>query len=371
MSWRRYGRSLFISVTYVIQLSSCFLASPFFLSSPPSLATFNLSSGETMHHYSSKKRKISNIKEEEEEVYEECQDRISNLPDDILLRTLSFTHVKLAARTSVLSMRWRSLWTWHSSLDFSYWKSTQVDQCLNLHRAPKVRTFNIEKPVQNFYHDDSPNRLIASHRWVRFAATRKVEELSLVLPDEPFPSSLFECQTLSHLILKQGVFYFNGEFGGFKSLVTLCLEDVRIDKDVLNMMISECDLLENLKVADCRFGVMLLPKICAKNSPRLRNLEIIFDGTELRGIEVVAPGVLFISSRAGLRVPPWSYPRLSWEADAEGWRCRESSISCVKQKNLLIGDWLLRVQLGVSSFLYMRNMGRTFFCRFHISSSNK
>ncbi|KAJ8628128.1 hypothetical protein MRB53_021435 [Persea americana] len=148
-------------------------------------------------------------------------------------------------------------------------------------------------------------------------------------------------------------------------------EDVRIDKDVLNMMISECDLLENLKVADCRFGVMLLPKICAKNSPRLRNLEIIFDGTELRGIEVVAPGVLFISSRAGLRVPPWSYPRLSWEADAEGWRRRESSISCVKQKNLLIGDWLLRVQLGVSSFLYMRNMGRTFFCRFHISSSNK
>ncbi|KAJ8628123.1 hypothetical protein MRB53_021430 [Persea americana] len=211
----------------------------------------------------------------------------------------------------------------------------------------------------------------ASHRWVRFAATRKVEELSLVLPDEPFPSSLFECQTLSHLILEQGVFYFNGEFGGFKSLVTLCLEDVRIDKDVLNMMISECDLLENLKVADCRFGVMLLPKICAKNSPRLRNLEIIFDGTELRGIEVVAPGVLFSSSRAGLRVPPWSYPRLSWEADAEGWRCRESSISCVKQKNLLIGDWLLRVQLGVSSFLYMRNMGRTFFCRFHISSSNK
>ena len=153
--------------------------------------------------------------------------------------------------------------------------------------------------------------------------------------------------------------------------MTLCLEDVRIDKDVLNMLISKCDLIDNLKVADCRFGVMLLPKICANNSPWLRNLEIIVDGTKLKGFEAVAPGILFISSRAGLRVPLWSYPRLSWEADAEGWRCRESSISCVKQKNLLIGDWLLRVQLGVSSFLYMRNMGRTFFCRFHISSSNK
>ncbi|KAJ8628116.1 hypothetical protein MRB53_021423 [Persea americana] len=66
------------------------------------------------------------------------------------------------------------------------------------------------------------------------------------------------------------------------------------------------------------FGVMLLPKICANNSSRLRNLEIIFDGTKLKGFEAVAPGILFSSSRAGLQVPPWSYPHLSWEADAEG-----------------------------------------------------
>ncbi|XXG69556.1 hypothetical protein AAC387_Pa06g2390 [Persea americana] len=93
---------------------------------------------------------------------------------------------------------------------------------------------------------------------------------------------------------------------------------------------------------------MLLPKICANNSPWLRNLEIIVDGTKLKGFEAVAPGILFISSRAGLRVPPWSYPHLSWEDVAKGWRCRESSISCVKQKNLLIGDWLLQDHLALA-----------------------
>eukprot|EP00268_Persea_americana_P010641 TRINITY_DN1432_c2_g1_i2.p1 TRINITY_DN1432_c2_g1~~TRINITY_DN1432_c2_g1_i2.p1 ORF type:complete len:248 (+),score=37.83 TRINITY_DN1432_c2_g1_i2:527-1270(+) len=235
-----------------------------------------------MHHYSSKKRKISKIKEEEEE----DQDRISNLFDDILLHILSFMNVKFAARTSVLSMRWRSLWTWLSSLDFSYWKSMKIDQYLHLHRTPKVRSFKIEKSVGNFDWNAkvSSKQMEASHRWVHFAGMHEVEELSLGLPGEHFPVSLLECQTLSHLILKRGIFDFTGEFLGFKSLVTLCLEYVWIDIEVLNMLISKCDLLENLKVAECRFGDMLLPKICANHSSRLRNLEIIFLWNKLKRV---------------------------------------------------------------------------------------
>ncbi|XXG69539.1 hypothetical protein AAC387_Pa06g2381 [Persea americana] len=312
-----------------------------------------------MQHYSSKKRKISKIKEEEEE----DQDRISNLFDDILLHILSFMNVKFAARTSVLSMRWRSLWTWLSSLDFSYWKSMKIDQCLHLHRTPKVRSFKIEKSVGNFDWNAkvSSKQMEASHRWVHFAGMHEVEELSLGLPGEHFPVSLLECQTLSHLILKRGIFHFTGEFLGFKSLVTLCLEYVWIDIEVLNLLISKCDLLENLKVAECRFGDMLLPKICANHSSRLRNLEIIFDGTSLKGLEVVAPGILFISSKGELQVTPSIFPRFSWEADAEGWRCRESSISCVEEKNLLFADQLLRAKFESFSVWYMRII-----CRFQI-----
>ncbi|KAI8005574.1 F-box/LRR-repeat protein [Camellia lanceoleosa] len=44
------------------------------------------------------------------DVYEE-KDRISSLSDAILSHILSFMPIKCAARTSLLSTRWKSIWT--------------------------------------------------------------------------------------------------------------------------------------------------------------------------------------------------------------------------------------------------------------------
>ncbi|KAF5782341.1 putative F-box domain, leucine-rich repeat domain superfamily, F-box-like domain superfamily [Helianthus annuus] len=46
-------------------------------------------------------------------------DRLSSLPDDLILKTLSFIDTKHAIRTSVLSSRWRYIWTSTPRLDFS------------------------------------------------------------------------------------------------------------------------------------------------------------------------------------------------------------------------------------------------------------
>ncbi|MFS8019369.1 putative F-box domain, leucine-rich repeat domain superfamily, F-box-like domain superfamily [Helianthus anomalus] len=46
-------------------------------------------------------------------------DRLSSLPDDLILKILSFIDTKHAIRTSVLSSRWRYIWTSTPRLDFS------------------------------------------------------------------------------------------------------------------------------------------------------------------------------------------------------------------------------------------------------------
>ncbi|KAF5801687.1 putative F-box domain, leucine-rich repeat domain superfamily, F-box-like domain superfamily [Helianthus annuus] len=56
-------------------------------------------------------------------------DRLSVLPDDLILQILSFVGLKDAIGTSVLSSRWRYLWTSIPHLSFS---SQDSICCLNL-----------------------------------------------------------------------------------------------------------------------------------------------------------------------------------------------------------------------------------------------
>ncbi|MFS8030177.1 putative F-box domain, leucine-rich repeat domain superfamily, F-box-like domain superfamily [Helianthus anomalus] len=46
-------------------------------------------------------------------------DRLSNLPNDLIHKILSFIDVKYAIRTSALSSRWRYIWTSMPCLNFS------------------------------------------------------------------------------------------------------------------------------------------------------------------------------------------------------------------------------------------------------------
>ncbi|RZC63617.1 hypothetical protein C5167_025392 [Papaver somniferum] len=57
----------------------------------------------------------------------ELEDRISNLPASILHHILSFVHTRVAARTSVLSKRWKYIWRSIPSLQFRCHKSSRSE----------------------------------------------------------------------------------------------------------------------------------------------------------------------------------------------------------------------------------------------------
>ncbi|XP_012832761.1 PREDICTED: putative F-box/LRR-repeat protein At4g15060 [Erythranthe guttata] len=108
-------------------------------------------------------------------------DRISRLPDDILLGILSF---KESTRTSVLSSRRINLWKHTPSLDFDD-AQTSIDNLIDLrkserrkymkwvdsvcrsHKSPTLKEFKIRFPINR-----SARNAKAITRWLRFALSR-------------------------------------------------------------------------------------------------------------------------------------------------------------------------------------------------------
>ncbi|KAG9439188.1 hypothetical protein H6P81_019353 [Aristolochia fimbriata] len=83
-------------------------------------------------------------------------DRISSLPEPILLHILSFLPTKFAIRTSVLSKTWRHLWTYVPTLDFddnefSFFK--EDEEPMDTKKAPTdLRLFKDKDRDENFLH---------------------------------------------------------------------------------------------------------------------------------------------------------------------------------------------------------------------------
>lgn len=79
-----------------------------------------------------------------------CENRISALPDDLLVQILSQIPTKDVVTTMVLSKRWRFVWTMVYNLDYeetdidekSIWNF--FDKPLQLHKAPLLESMRIQ-----------------------------------------------------------------------------------------------------------------------------------------------------------------------------------------------------------------------------------
>ncbi|CAI9088472.1 OLC1v1022806C1 [Oldenlandia corymbosa var. corymbosa] len=230
---------------------------------------------------------------EGEEFKSETLDRISNLPDAILIYMLSFLPTKFAAQTEILSKRWQDLWVEVPTLDF--------DMHLRANFKGEESTFDALAKTQMESFQNFVNRLLArrgnlSLRRFRLAcdgiepecllswmsSIHGLEELDLEicrLGESPLSTFHFTSEPLRVLKLF-GHFCLNiPSTLSFPRLETLHLSIADyIDDLSIRKLLSNCPVLENLKIERSEWDNIRNFVISA---PSLKRLDLVFQIHEM------------------------------------------------------------------------------------------
>lgn len=183
-------------------------------------------------------------------------DRISNLPWDVLDTILVRLPLRDAARTSILSSKWRYKWTNLSQFILD-------DKCIPSSISDKAsRWIEIRKiidQVQSNHNGPIEKFKLAAYccpnysdldQWIRFLTEKGIKELIIqefsVIKHFKLPDSVFCGPKLSHLELYGCILRLPSSFKGFDCLKILQLNHVFIISDTLEHLIRNCPVLEKL-----------------------------------------------------------------------------------------------------------------------------
>ncbi|OVA14306.1 F-box domain [Macleaya cordata] len=209
------------------------------------------------------------------------EDRISKLSDFLLHHILSFLTTKSVVRTSILSKRWRYVWTSIPNLNFLEWRSPTtkdayldtkrfmnfMDRVLFLRGISNIQKFAL---ICNDVFDKS-----RVNAWISMLIRCKVEELVLYIQvKDPFlfPLSLFTCGSLIKLTLETYSVLNLPKSISFPRLRILRLCSIKFkDEYSIEQLFSNCPVLEDLIISFCRWVNM---KIVCISAPALKRLLI-------------------------------------------------------------------------------------------------
>ncbi|CAL9213769.1 unnamed protein product [Arabidopsis halleri] len=187
-----------------------------------------------------------------------CEDRISALPEDLLVEILDLLPTKDVVATMILSKRWLSIWTMVRTLEYkedmddeskkSVWWF--LNKSLQLHKSPVIDSLCIELGPQCPTTDD-----VDIGKWVAKAVDCLVWTLTIKLlwsaGPTSLPKSLYCCDTLFELTLSDQILVnvpsSSSAYLPFLSdLELICV--VYKDEDSLVTLLSSCPVLETLFV---------------------------------------------------------------------------------------------------------------------------
>ncbi|RWR94535.1 F-box/FBD/LRR-repeat-like protein isoform X1 [Cinnamomum micranthum f. kanehirae] len=244
-------------------------------------------------------------------------DFISNLPEDVMSSILALVPLRDAVRTSILSKEWRYKWVsipdvvfnrdrlMKSSSSYSYSSSSDddddesvcahvVDQLISQLIGPICKFSCVFFSILSSHHFDRWIGLLSKNQGngikeFVFAIERKIKWYNV-------PHSVFHYQGLCHLELLNCTLELPPAFKGFRNLSVLNLA-AKISKDDIECLISECPLLEWMKLIAFDYYQCL-----NIHAPNLRYLEL--DG-EFKDVSIEACSLLTDVSLLSDVFPPW------------------------------------------------------------------
>ncbi|KAJ9536309.1 hypothetical protein OSB04_un000518 [Centaurea solstitialis] len=198
-------------------------------------------------------------------ISDQMDDRISNLPDEIISHILSFLDMKYAVQTSALSKKWKYIWTSMNHLNLNSQSSRTsplfvkfVDDALS-HRNHLTQVSAVELSftgaATQFY---SVVTSIVNYAYLRHVTKLTIEWFRLNTESFRFPDHLFGSHTLKHLSLATHDFYGFGVFipisaWDFPALETLNLSNLVLRGGTVESFdfFSKCVNLKDLTLHNC------------------------------------------------------------------------------------------------------------------------
>lgn len=252
-------------------------------------------------------------------------DNMSRLPNELLLSIISFLPMKDAARTSVLSKRWRNLYVLSPNLEFDFSESGAYGTMVLMNAVDRLFLIRNRHPINRFGLCCSESQgFQPSHLewWIHCMMWHGIREIDLFVPaDLMIPPSLFSCKTLVvlHLSSKCGAEMEIPAEVFLPSLKDLYLNDVisfAKDAAACERLISNCPVLESFVYAiendDGKFVV---------SSPTLKHLniscillEIVIDAPSLVSLEYCVSHAV---SHKFINVPSLTRAKLHFLQDEE------------------------------------------------------
>ncbi|KAK1440454.1 hypothetical protein QVD17_06281 [Tagetes erecta] len=253
--------------------------------------------GEMDHLVQSEKGNPREIATQNEEM-----DRISQLPEFIVHRILSFLHVPHVeiVRMSVLSKTWFHLTACFPVLDFNilyfepqrhnFFKYVEYTTSRYCHHNLTAHTFKLVTTLQE------PADLDIVYRCVDLVLNKGVQELMIFVmnPLNRFrlPDTLLSVSMLKSLIIESCELPSSlmADVVRFKSLIRLELANVPIDDEAIKYLATSCPLLQEFHIHTC-YG---FKRFCIYGHQNLKKV-VISGKTQVERIDIDAPNLSTLS----------------------------------------------------------------------------